>query len=43
MIIVMENGYARRAGQARPDLTGSPFGSPEMLKAMRTSAASRPT
>ena len=28
-------GYARRAGQAPPDLTGTPFGSPEMLKAMQ--------
>lgn len=35
MIIVMAYGYARRAGQAPPDLTGKPFGSPEMLKAMQ--------
>src|SRR5438128_2595562 len=35
MIIVMAYGYARRAGQALPDLTGKPFGSPEMLKAMQ--------
>jgi enterochelin esterase family protein len=35
MIIVMAYGYARRAGQPPPDLTGKPFGSPEMLKAMQ--------
>jgi enterochelin esterase-like enzyme len=35
MIIVMAYGYARRAGQVSPDLTGKPFGSPEMLKAMQ--------
>ena len=34
MIIVMANGYARRAGQPAPDLSGKPFGSPEMRKAM---------
>ncbi|MBV9158259.1 MAG: esterase [Acidobacteriaceae bacterium] len=34
MIIVMANGYARRAGQLAPDLTGKPFGSPEMRKAI---------
>jgi enterochelin esterase-like enzyme len=39
MIIVMAYGYARRAGQAPPDLTGKPFGSPEMLKAMRDMAS----
>jgi hypothetical protein len=39
MIIVMAYGYARRAGQASPDLTGKPFGSPEMLKAMQDMAA----
>src|SRR5437764_7095927 len=39
MIIVMAYGYARRAGQAAPDLTGKPFGSPEMLKAMEEMAA----
>jgi enterochelin esterase-like enzyme len=39
MIIVMAYGYARRAGQAPPDLTGKPFGSPEMLKAMQEMAA----
>ena len=39
MIIVMAYGYARRAGQAPPDLTGKPFGSPEMLKAMQDMAA----
>ena len=39
MIIVMGYGYARRAGQAPPDLTGKPFGSPGMMKAMREMAA----
>lgn len=39
MIIVMAYGYAHRAGQAAPDLTGKPFGSPEMLKAMQDMAA----
>ena len=34
MIVVMANGYARRAGQPVPDLRGKPFGSPEMRKAM---------
>jgi len=34
MIIVMANGYARRAGQPAPDLVGKSFGSPEMKKAM---------
>ena len=35
MIIVMAYGYARRAGQSNSDLTGKPFGSPEMLKAIQ--------
>jgi enterochelin esterase-like enzyme len=35
MILVMAYGYARRAGQPVPDLTGRPFGSPEMRKAMQ--------
>jgi enterochelin esterase family protein len=35
MIIVMANGYARRAGYQAPDLTGKPFGSPEMMRAMQ--------
>ena len=35
MIIVMAYGYARRAGHVDPDLTGKPFGSPEMMKAMQ--------
>jgi len=35
MIVVMANGYARRAGQSAPDLRGKPFGSPEMRKAMQ--------
>jgi enterochelin esterase family protein len=39
MIVVMAYGYARRAGQAPPDLTGKPFGSPEMLKAMQEMAS----
>ena len=39
MIVVMAYGYARRAGQTAPDLTGKPFGSPEMLKAMQDMAA----
>jgi len=39
MIIVMAYGYARRAGQAPPDLAGKPFGSPEMVKAMQDMAA----
>jgi enterochelin esterase family protein len=34
MIIVMANGYARRAGKPAPDLAGRSFGSPEMRKAM---------
>ena len=34
MIVVMANGYARRAGQPAPDLAGRTFGSPEMRKAM---------
>jgi enterochelin esterase-like enzyme len=39
MVVVMAYGYARRAGQAPPDLTGKPFGSPEMMKAMQDMAA----
>jgi enterochelin esterase-like enzyme len=39
MILVMAYGYARRAGQTTPDLTGKPFGSPEMMKAMQDMAA----
>jgi hypothetical protein len=35
MIIVMAYGYARRAGQATPVLTGPPLGSPERMKAMQ--------
>lgn len=38
MIIVMANGNARRAGYIPPDLTGRPFGSPEMMKAMQEMA-----
>jgi enterochelin esterase-like enzyme len=39
MIVVMTYGYARRAGYVPPDLTGKPFGSPEMMKAMQEMAA----
>jgi enterochelin esterase-like enzyme len=39
MIVVMAYGYAKRASQNLPDLTGKPFGSPEMLKAMQDMAA----
>jgi enterochelin esterase-like enzyme len=39
MIIVMAYGYVRRAGQAPPDLTRKPFGSPEMMKSMHDMAA----
>jgi enterochelin esterase family protein len=35
MIIVMANGYARRAGYKPPDLAGKPFGSPEFRQAMQ--------
>ena len=35
MIVVMAYGYAQRAGQPLPNLTGKPFGSSEMLKAMK--------
>lgn len=39
MIIVMAYGYARHAGYSAPDLTGKPFGSPEMMQAMREMAS----
>ena len=39
MIIVMAYGYARRAGHPDPDLTGKPFGSSEMMKAMQEMAS----
>ena len=39
MLIVMANGYARRAGQPVPDFAGKPFGSPEALRAMQEMAA----
>jgi enterochelin esterase-like enzyme len=39
MIVVMAYGYALRAGQSLADLTGKPFGSPEMLKAMQDMAS----
>jgi enterochelin esterase-like enzyme len=35
MIVVMANGYARRAGQPVAAVTGQPLGSPEMRKAMQ--------
>ena len=35
MIIVMAYGYAKRAGHVDADLSGKPFGSPEMMKAMQ--------
>lgn len=35
MIIVMAYGYARRAEHDDPDMSGKPFGSPEMMKAMQ--------
>jgi enterochelin esterase family protein len=38
MMVVMAYGYARRAGHTDPDLTGKPFGSPEMMKAMQEMA-----
>ncbi|HLH07138.1 MAG TPA: alpha/beta hydrolase-fold protein [Terriglobales bacterium] len=39
MIIVMAYGYAKRAGKPLPDLTGKPFGSPEMMQAMQEMAS----
>lgn len=39
MIVVMAYGYALRAGQSLADLTGKPFGSPEMRKAMQEMAS----
>jgi Putative esterase len=38
MIVVMAHGYARRKGDAAPDLAGKPFGSPEFRKAMQDMA-----
>jgi enterochelin esterase-like enzyme len=35
MIIVMANGYARRADYKAPEMTGRPMGGPEMMKAMQ--------
>ena len=35
MLVVMAYGYARRAGQPAPDLSGKGFGSPEFRKAMQ--------
>ena len=39
MIVVMANGYARRAGVSLPDLRGLPPGSPERRKAMQEMAS----
>jgi enterochelin esterase family protein len=39
MIVVMAYGYARRAGQPAPDLTGKPPGSPERAQALRDMTA----
>lgn len=39
MIVVMAYGYARRAGQTPPDLTGPPAGSAERLRAMQSMTA----
>jgi enterochelin esterase family protein len=39
MLIVMAYGYARRAGQAPPDMSSRPFGSADMLKAMQEMAS----
>jgi enterochelin esterase-like enzyme len=39
MIVVMAYGYARRAGHVPPDLSGKPFGSPEVRKAMQDMAS----
>ena len=38
-IVVMANGYARRAGQPIPSPAGKPMGSPEFMKAMQEAAA----
>ncbi len=35
MLVVMAYGYAWRAGYTPPDLSGKPFGSPEMRQAIR--------
>jgi enterochelin esterase family protein len=39
MLVVMAYGYARRAGQAPPDMSSKPFGSADMLKAMQEMAS----
>jgi len=39
MLIVMAYGYARRAGQAPPDMSSKPFGSADMLKSMQEMAS----
>ena len=39
MIVVMAYGYARRAGQTPPDLTGIPTGSAERMRAMQSMTA----
>jgi enterochelin esterase family protein len=39
MIVVMAYGYAHRAGQPVPDLSGKPFGSPEAIQVMQEMAS----
>jgi enterochelin esterase-like enzyme len=39
MIVVMAYGYAQRAGEPAEDLTGKPFGSPEMRAAIQKMVA----
>jgi enterochelin esterase-like enzyme len=39
MIVVMAHGYARRAGQPEPDLTGRPPGSPEGRRVLQEMTA----
>jgi enterochelin esterase-like enzyme len=39
MLVVMANGYARRAGQQPPDMTGKALGSPAAMATMQQMAA----
>jgi enterochelin esterase family protein len=39
MLVVMANGYARRAGQSGPELLGPPAGSPDRVRAMQEMTA----
>jgi enterochelin esterase-like enzyme len=39
LIVVMANGYARRAGQSSANPLGTPMGSPEFMKAMQEVAS----